>query len=280
MGGAAGPVFIDIHAHIDQHDAAELPGIVERARTAGVGAIFVAGTTVAASRRCVAIAHEYPELYAGVGVHPADLREDLSEAHYEALSGMADDERVVVMSETGLDRSKDAPDFAMQERAFRAQIALARQHGLAVVFHNRGATEEVLRVLAEEHAGDTGGAAHYFQGGLHAAERFTSLGFHISFGKPLLRLPELEDAARRLPIDRIVLETDSYPQPFKRKREKWTEPKDVAVVASKLAELRAISVAEVEARTTENVLHMLGERAARVAAGGQASGRGSPEATR
>jgi len=273
-------MFVDIHAHIDQHDPAELPGIVARARAAGVGAIFVAGTTVAASRRCVAIAHEFPELYAGVGVHPTDLVAELTEADLDALSGMVDDERVVVLSETGLDRSKGAPDFAMQERAFRAQIALARRHGLAVVFHNRGATEEVLRVLAEEHAGDAGGAAHYFQGNLAVAQRFTGLGFHISFGKPLLRLPELQDAARRLPMDRIVLETDSYPQPFKRRRERWTEPKDVALVASKLAELRGVTVAEVEARTTENVLRMLREKAGRVSAGGQTFASDAPEAAR
>jgi len=260
-------VLVDIHSHIDQHDPEELPGIVERARAAGVGAIFAAGTTVASSRRCVEIAHEFPEVYAGVGVHPTDLRHELSEADLAALSGMADDARVVAASETGLDRSKGAPELAMQERAFRAQIGLARRHGLPVVFHNRGTTDEVLRVLAEEHAGDAGGAAHYFQDDYYVAERFMDLGFYISFGKPLLRLPELQEVARRLPMDRIVLETDSYPQPFKRRRERWTEPKDVAVVASKLAEVRGITAAEVEAHTTENVLRMLGERAGRVSAG-------------
>ena len=261
-------MFVDIHSHIDQHDPEELPGIVERARAAGVGAIFAAGTTVTSSRRCVEIAHEFPEVYAGVGVHPTDLRCEFSEADLAALSGMVDDERVVVVSETGLDRSKGAPELAMQERAFRAHIGLARRHGLPLVFHNRGATDEVLRVLAEEHAGDAGGAAHYFQDDFYVAERFMDLGFYISFGKPLLRLPELQEVAGRLPMDRIVLETDSYPQPFKRRRERWTEPKDVAVVASKLTEVRGITAAEVEARTTENVLRMLGERAATVSGGG------------
>ena len=270
-------MFVDTHCHIDQHDPNELPDIVARARDAGVGAVFVAGTTVAASRRCVAIAHEFSELYAGVGVHPADLPGELSEADLDALSSLADDDRVVVLSETGLDRAEGAPDLAMQERAFRAQIALALHHELPLVFHNRGATEEVMRALAEEHAGDVGGAAHYFQGDLCAAERFIGLGFNISLGKPLLRLPELQEVARRLPMDRIVLETDSYPQPFKRKRDRWTEPRDVALVAAKLAELRGIAVAEVEAQTTENVLRMLRGRAARVSVSGRAARPGPPD---
>lgn len=272
-------MFVDTHCHIDQHDPNELPDIVSRARAAGVGAIFVAGTTVAASRRCVAIAHEFPELYAGVGVHPADLRRELSETDLDALSGLADDHRVVVLSETGLDRADGAPDFAMQERAFQAQIALARRHGLPLVFHNRGATEEAMRTLAEEHAGDVGGAAHYFQGDLHAAERFIGLGFNISLGKPLLRLPELQEAARRLPIDRIVLETDSYPQPFKRKRDRWTEPADIALVAAKLAELRGITVEEVEARTTDNVMRMLRAKSAHVSVSGRTTRPGPPDGT-
>ena len=266
-------MLIDTHAHIDQHDPDELPGIVARARAAGVEVIFVAGTTVTASKRCVEIAHEFPELYAGIGVHPTDLGRELSEADVEALSLLAEDDRVVVLSETGLDRSEGAPEFAMQERAFRAQIGLAREHRLPLVFHNRGATEETLRLLEEEHAGDAGGAAHYFQGDLDSAERFIDLGFYISLGKPLLRLPDLQEVARRLPLDRIVLETDSYPQPFKRRRDRWTEPKDVALVAAKLAELRCLPLAEVEASTTENVMRMLGDRAAKVSIGSPGAGR-------
>ncbi|MBM3956642.1 MAG: TatD family hydrolase [Gemmatimonadetes bacterium] len=253
-------MLIDIHTHLDQYGASELPGIVARARAAGVGAIVAAGTTVESSRRCVALAREFPEVLAGVGAHPADLRGELSEAELDELSRLAEDERVVVMSETGLDRSEGAPDFGVQERAFRAQIGLARWHGLAVVFHDRGATEEVLRVLAEEGAGQVGGAAHYFQSDLRTAERLIELGFHISLGKPLLRLPELEEVARRVPMDRIVLETDSYPQPFTRKRDRWTEPRDVALVAARLAEVRGATVREVEQRTTENALRMFRRR--------------------
>jgi len=267
-------MFIDIHTHIDQYNPDELPGVLARASAAGVGTVFAAGTTVASSRRCVELAGQFPEVYAGVGVHPMDLAGELLSEDLDILSTLAEDVRVVVMSETGLDRAKGAPDAGIQERAFRAQIALAREHRLPVVFHDRGATEDVLRVLADERAGDAGGAAHYFQGDPDLAERYLDLGFYISFAKPLLRLPDLQDAARTVPIDRIVLETDSFPQPFKRRREKWTEPRDVPLVAAKLAELRDITVTEVEERTTENVLRMLGARASRVSAGGVA-GSGS-----
>ncbi len=97
-------------------------------------------------------------------------------------------------------------------------------------------------------------------------KRLMDLGCYISLAKPLLRLPELQEVATYVPLEWIVLETDCYPQPFKGKREKWTEPKDVPMVAAKLAELKGIDVAEVMETTTSNALKMLRHRADRVSA--------------
>ena len=253
-------MFIDVHTHIQQHDPAELPGIIERASNAGVGAIIAAGVTIEDSRRCLEIAREQPRVFAGIGVHPADLPGELTGSDLDALTEMAGDSRVVAMSEIGLDYMPDSPDHALQERALRSQIAIAREHRLPVIFHVREAQADALRVLAGERAGELGGAAHYFQGDWAYAKAMLDLGFNISLAKPLLRLPELQDVAARIPLDRIVLETDAYPQPFKSKREKWTEPKDVPVVAVKLAELHGIDVDAVRERTTANALAMLGPR--------------------
>ena len=259
-------MLIDVHTHLDQHDPEELPGIIERAAARGVAAIVVAGVTVASSSRCVEIAQTNRGIFAGVGVHPSDLEGDLTPNDLDDLDRLAASEKVVVMSEIGLDYLPHSPDRQMQERALRAQIDVARRHELPIVFHVREAERDAVRVLADERAGDLGGAAHYFQGGREYARSVLDMGFHLSLAKPLLRLPELQDVAAWAPIDRIVLETDSYPQPFKRKREKWTEPRDLPLVAAKLAEIKGLDVEEIERITTRNALAMIGTRSAPIGA--------------
>ena len=103
------------------------------------------------------------------------------------------------------------------------------------------ARASALSILAEHDVGQLGGAAHYFQGNYEYARKVLDLGLKISFAKPLLRSPELQDVARRVPVDSIVLETDAYPQPFKKNRAKWTEPKDVRLVAECLADILGVS---------------------------------------
>ena len=259
-------LFVDLHTHIDQYEPDELPGMFDRARAVAVGPIIAAGVTVESTRRCLQLAAEYENVFAGVGVHPSDLTEDLDNFALDQLRNMASDERVIVMSEVGLDHQDDSPDRAVQERAFRAQLDIAHEASLPVVFHMRFATDDMIRVLTEERISELGGAAHYFQGSHEEASAVIDLGCYISLAKPLLRLPELQEVAQNLPLEWIVLETDCYPQPFKGKREKWTEPKDVPIVAAKLAELKGIDVAEVMEATTANVLTMLGPRADRVSA--------------
>jgi|TARA_B100000959_G_scaffold287263_2_gene370574 TatD DNase family protein len=259
-------LFVDLHTHLDQYEPGELPGMFERARNAGVGAIIAAGVTVESTRRGLELAGEYDNVFAGVGVHPSDLTGELDNDALDQLRFMAGNEQVVVMSEVGLDHQDHSPDRAMQERAFRAQIGIAHEAGLPVVFHMRFATADMLRVLTEERVSVLGGAAHYFQGSHDEAAAVIELGCYISLAKPLLRLPELGKVAREVPLEWIVLETDCYPQPFKGKREKWTEPKDVPMVAAKLAELKGIDVAEVMETTTNNALTMLGHKADRVSA--------------
>ena len=255
-------MLVDCHTHLDQYDDAELSGIVARAREAGVGAIFVAGTTVDSSTRCVALASTDPALLAGVGVHPTDVREPWTDEVTRLHALARSSPRVVAVSEVGLDFGERAPDLALQYRAFREQVRLARDLRLPVIFHSRGLPNvpethrEVLRVLREERGWEVGGAMHYFQGDAAVAAECLDLGFHVSLAKPLLRLPHLQEVAAALPLDGIVLETDAYPQPFKGNRERWTEPKDVRQVAEKLAELKGISLEEVAGATCHNLLRM------------------------
>ena len=254
-------MLVDCHSHLDPFQDSEVGQVLERARAAGVGLVITAGTTLDSSARAVDLASRFTALYSGVGIHPMDLDGPVDEETYAKLRGLAQStEKVLVISEIGLDFMKGAPDRELQYQAFREQARLARELGLPVVFHSREAHDETLRVLREERAYEVGGAMHYFQADLETARRAIDLGFYISLARPLLRLPELQDVAAKLPLDRVVLESDAAPQPFKAKRENWTEPRHVRDVAEKLAGLQRRPVDEVEAATTDNLLSMLSAR--------------------
>ena len=242
-------MLIDIHTHIQQHDLPEVPGMLQRAAEADVSTVIAAGTTINDSRKSVRLAETYSNIYAGVGIHPSDLEAPISSEDIATLDSMTSHERVTVMSEIGIDHMPDSPDHRWQEEAFAAQIEIAKRHDLPVVFHVREHLDDLSRfearasalaILAEHDAGQLGGAAHYFQGDYQYARKILDLGFKISFAKPLLRSKELQDVALRVPLDSIVLETDAYPQPFKKNRARWTEPKDVRIVAEFLAQMRGI----------------------------------------
>ncbi len=244
-------MLIDIHTHIQQHDSSEVDGMLQRADEAGVSMVIAAGTTIEDSERAIALAETHSKVYAGVGIHPSDLTAPMTSCDVAALEHMASHERVIVMSETGIDHMPNSPDHEWQEDAFAVQIEIAKRQNLPVVFHVREHLDDLTRfeargsalsILAEHDAGQLGGAAHYFQGDYDYACKVLDLGFKISFAKPLLRLRELQDVARRIPLKSIVLETDAYPQPFKKNRAKWTEPKDVRLVADFLAALRGLEL--------------------------------------
>ena len=255
-------MLIDCHVHLDPFPDAEVSDILERGRSAGVDVVISAGTTIQASERSIELSSRYPGFFSGVGIHPMNLARLFEKEDYSRLRDLAlSTDKVIVMSEIGLDFMEGAPDRAMQYPAFREQIRLALELDLPIVFHSRESHPEVLRVLREEGAYDVGGAMHYFQGDYETAREAINLGFHISLARPLLRLPELQEVATKLPLDAIVLETDAAPQPFKAKRDNWTEPRHVRTVAEKLAALQNVDLDEVEAVTTRNALSMLGRHA-------------------
>ncbi len=252
--------YIDSHTHIDQHDADEWPDIVARAQEAGVDGIITAGVTIESSERCVQLAEQFPgAVWAGVGVHPMDISGPLSDSEIGRLRELASHERVVCISEIGLDWEPGRPDRGAQEQAFRAQLRLAGEFNLPVIFHNREAGLEPLRIIREELGDKVPTVAHYFQGPLDYAFACMDQGIYLSLAKPLLRLPELQEIiANHAPLESIVLETDSYPQPYKKNRNNWTEPRDVPMVAAKVAELKGVPVEEVAQVTTATIQGVLG----------------------
>ena len=254
----ATPVFCDAHTHLDQYAPSEIPEILERARDAGVGFIILAGTTIESTKRCIDLSAEHPMFYAGVGIHPMQADQPVDDAVYAELEAMArNNPQVVCISEVGLDYLPTSPDHAVQDQVFRQHIHLAKSLGLPIIFHSRESHPAVFKVLREEQAGQVGGAMHYFQGDAATAREAIDGGFFISLARPLTRLPELQEVARNIPLEHIVLETDAFPQPFKKYRHNWTEPRHLAGVAQCLADLKGISVDDVAEVTTANLSRLL-----------------------
>lgn len=249
----------DCHTHLDKYPAAEIPEILERAGEAGVGMVVCAGTTVESSEDCVGMARQYDALYAGVGIHPMAAFEPVDDAVYTRLEGLAkDNPKVVCISEIGLDFLPTSPDRPVQYQVFREHIRLARQLKLPIIFHSRESHTEVFQTLREEKAEEVGGVMHYFQGDEPTARQAIEQGFFISLARPLLRLPELQEVAKAIPLEHIVLETDAAPQPFKKYRSNWTEPRHTQDVAQKLADIKGLSLEEVAEATTRNLTGLLG----------------------
>lgn len=254
-------MFVDCHTHLYSFTDTEVHEILDRARDANVGPVVAAGTTLDSSERSVDLTNKHESIFAGVGVHPMDLTNTIGDKEMVLLKNLANStSKTVAISEIGLDFMENMPDRAIQYDSFRNQIRLARDLHYPIIFHSRASHQEVLRILREEMAFEVGGAMHYFQSDLYTAETAINLGFYISLARPLLRLPELQSVVKQLPLESIVLETDSTPQPFKSKRENWTEPRHIKDVAIKLAEIHNTTLEIVTDTTTKNFLEMLGKK--------------------
>ena len=240
-------VLIDTHVHLDKYDDSDITPIMHRASDVGVGFVISAGTTIKSTERSINLSLNYPNCFSGVGVHPMDLKSPLGDSDYETLRDLAlSSDKVLVMSEIGLDFVDNMPDKSWQYSAFREQISLARLLDLPIVFHSRRSQQECFRVLREERAYQVGGIMHYFQGSQYDAETAIDLGFFISIARPILRLDSLRGVVKKLPLDKIVVETDSFPQPFKKNRMNWTEPRHLREIVQEVSLLHSREIDEVE----------------------------------
>jgi TatD DNase family protein len=249
----------DCHTHLDHYPAEEMPEILERASEAGVAFAVCAGTTLKSTQDCIDLAEQYEPLFAGVGIHPMEANEIVTDEVYAELERLAkSSSKVVCISEVGLDFLPTSPDHDIQDQVFREHIRLAHSLKLPIIFHSRESHPEVFKLLREERAGEVGGAMHYFQADEATAREAIDCGFYISLARPLTRLPELQDVAKVIPLENIVLETDAAPQPFKKYRTNWTEPRHTQSVAETLAGIKGITVEEVARVTTGNLARLLG----------------------
>lgn len=247
-------MLVDSHCHLDFPELrADLPARLARMREAGVTHALTISTTVStfAAVREVAEAHE--ELWCSAGVHP-DERRDPREATEDELVAMASHRKVVAVGETGLDYFRVEGDTEWQRERFRRHIRAARRVAKPLVVHTREAAADTLRILEEEGAAEVGGVMHCFTETWAVAEAAMRLGFHISFSGIVTfkNARDLKDVARRVPLERMLVETDSpYLAPVPH-RGKTNEPALVRHVAEEIASLRGVPLEAVAEATTRN----------------------------
>jgi len=250
--------LIDSHAHLDDGAFDEdRPAVIARARDAGVRAIVNVGYNEARWATTAALCTDYSEVFAVLGLHPHEAEgwnDETTARLRQALGGS----KVVGLGEIGLDFYRDYAPHEQQWVAFRAQLALAQEVDLPVVIHSRAAEDEVVATLAE--AGVLRGVLHSFSGALATAERALDLGLHLSLTGPV-SYPKAEhqrELARRIPLDRLLLETDCpylAPQPRRGRR---NEPAFVYYTAEAIAQARGVAVEEVIAATGANAVRLFG----------------------
>jgi len=248
-------MFIDIHTHLPQYDDEELSGIVSRWRSNNVKFVVSTGTTIEDSRKSIDLSNEYYDVLSGIGLHPSDLtpewKKDLQEIKKLSRN------KISMISEIGLDYQESSPKKDKQIEAFEFQIQIALDNNLPIVFHTRNAMEDTYEILKNFNFTYEPGAIHYFDGNYDQAKKMINLGYKISFAKTLLRYDHLKEVAKKLSIKDMVIETDSYPQYFKKNREKWTEPKDVKLVAEEISKIKKIKLDDVAQITSSNSLSFI-----------------------
>jgi len=247
-------MLIDTHTHLDDaryNDDRE--AVIARAREAGVDTFLTIGCDLTTSQAAVALAEQYPFVYASIGVHPHEVKH-IQGDWYDEFRRLAKNKNVVAYGEIGLDYHYNHSSPKEQRDRFREQIQLARELRLPVIIHTREAQEDTIAILKEEKASDVGGVFHCFSGDTWLAKDALDLGFYLSFSGIVTfqNATMLREIAKNTPLDRILIETDCpylTPVPYRGKR---NEPAYVSHVAQQLASIHCVPLDEIAEQTSTN----------------------------
>lgn len=249
-------MLVDSHCHLDQLDLAchgdSLDAALDAARQAGVSHFLCVSIDLDNCHSVLKIAHAQPDVSASIGLHPSEQTPD--EPSLDDLLKLAADDAVVAIGETGLDYYRIQGDRTWQQERFRRHIRAARELHKPLIIHTREASEDTIRILKEEKAHEVGGVMHCFTETLSVAKQAMELGFYISFSGIITfkNAIDLQLLIKQIPLDRILIETDSpylAPVPY---RGKPNEPAYVKHVAEKVAELLELDYATIAKITSEN----------------------------
>jgi len=245
-------MLIDTHCHLDfpEFDI-DREEVIKRSRLSGVEAIINIGSSITGSERSVDLAAKYDMIYAAVGIHPHEA-DGFDDKALKILKDLVRQPKVVAIGEIGLDYYKDYSSRDNQRKMFTALVSLSKECKLPLVIHNRNAKEEVLRILKE--GSPLSGVVHCFSGDAPFLAECLDLGFHVSFTCNITykKADDLRELVKKVPLDRLLLETDAPflpPQEFRGRR---NEPLYVEQLARQIGDLRNMALEDIANITTSN----------------------------
>ena len=244
-------MLIDTHCHLFFEELKkDLAGVLSRASDLGVTKFICVGTNVEDSKESYDLALNYENIFSTAGVHPHDS-EEVPKDYLDQIKELLKNNKVVALGEIGLDYFRNISDRKIQKKIFREQLELAQEINKPIVFHNRESDDDILKILLEYP--DVVGVSHCFSSSYEVAKKLIDMGFYISFsGNLTFKNSHLPDVAKKLPINSLLVETDSpflSPAPY---RGKTNEPGRTRFVADYLAQLHNLTINEVADVTTEN----------------------------
>jgi TatD DNase family protein len=250
-------MLVDSHCHLNFPEIiANIQSVRLSMQEAQVGHALCVSVTLDKFPEVLSLAEQYENFYASVGVHPD--YEDIEEPSVDMLVQLANHPKIVAIGETGLDYFRLTGDLEWQRERFRTHIRAAVIANKPLIIHTRSAAQDTLRIMQEEGANRVGGVMHCFTESLEVAQAAIEMGFYISFSGIVTfkNATQLKDVAKAIPLDRMLVETDSpylAPTPF---RGKTNQPAYVRYVAQEIATLRGISLEEVMMATTYNFFNL------------------------
>ncbi|EOD00518.1 TatD family hydrolase [Caldisalinibacter kiritimatiensis] len=253
-------MLIDTHAHLDdKRFDKDRDKLIKSLKENDVDIVINPGADVASSVKAVSLASQYDNIYAAVGVHPHDAK-DINEETIELLRSLSKKDKVVAIGEIGLDYHYNNSPRDIQKKWFREQIKLAKEVNLPIIVHDRDAHGDTFDIISDELDGNLTGVLHCYSGSLELAKRYIDMGFYISFAGPVTfkNAKTPKEVAKKIPLEYILIETDSpylAPHPHRGKR---NEPLYVRYMSAMIAELKGISFEEVARRTSENAKKLFG----------------------
>ena len=246
-------MYIDTHCHLDFENFDEdRESVVQRSIKNKIEAIITIGTSVETSIKSIELSEKFATVFAAVGIHPNDAA-NVNQKSIQQIYDLSSNPKVVAIGEFGLDYYRKYTAEDVQKELFRTQLKIAREKELPVIIHNREAHADVYDILVEEKSSDLKGVMHSFDGDVHFLDSVLSYNFYVSFtGAITFKNANYDEIIKRVPLENLLLETDSpflTPVPFRGKR---NEPSYVTYVAEKIANVKDIPVEELAQITSEN----------------------------
>ena len=257
-------MLFDTHAHLDFKEFdKDREKAIERAFSNGVKKIINVGCDLETSNNSIELSNRYENIFAAIGIHPGEINEQRTGSNEQTISKLrklAENKNVVAIGEIGLDYKKNSQPTIqnLQKEILKAQIELAQELNLAIIFHCRMAHNDLLEILnAHFQNSKLRGVIHCFTGNYNQAKEYLKMGFYLGFGGIIFKM-NLDEIIKKIPLDRILIETDCPFLTPPQENGNRNEPAFVKYTAQKIAEIRKISFQEIEKITTQNAEKLFG----------------------